>query len=96
MIHFSPEGLPLVNSQRFVQSDYDQHYFVGLFHSLGTDPLCFPAAVSRRQSCSKLPPPEALLIPIRHLQVPVGRRSSEQRLNQHLKNSESWAVASLC
>lgn len=30
-----------------------------------------------------------------YLQVPVGRHTSKHRLNQHLKNSESWAAASL-
>lgn len=45
--HFSPEGFSLV------QSDYDRYYFVDLFHLLCPAPLCFPAALSRQQSCSK-------------------------------------------
>lgn len=55
-------------------------------------PLCFPAAVSRWQNCSELPPQEALLYTCPICPRPAG---SEHRLNQHLKNSESWAAASL-
>lgn len=91
MTYFSPEGFPLVIHNILFKA-YDQHYFVSFFHSLcPVQHLWADSRVAPNSLHQKL-----FFISIQHLQVPVGRHISKHRLNQHLKNSESWAAASLC
>lgn len=82
------------NSQHFVQRAYDQHYFVGFFH------LLHPVLLSS-SSCEQIagllqtPSRSSSLYLSNISQVSVGRHTSKHNLNQYLKNSESWAAASL-